>query len=72
MIVEKQEHGPFGVRCKFCGTVAESWHWTALKYAPNGATIGMAYCDCGRTGADSSDRPGMGRVSVRASVDGEP
>lgn len=56
---------PFGARCKYCGTTAESWHWTAREQAPLGATIGMAYCDCGRTGADSSDRTGMGRISVQ-------
>lgn len=58
---------PFRVGCKFCGAVAESWHENFREQAPAGATIGMAYCECGKTGADASDRPGMGRISGPAS-----
>jgi hypothetical protein len=61
----------FGTHCKFCGTVAESWHEKFREQAPDSATIGMAYCECGRTGADSSDRPGMGRISIHESEDRE-
>ena len=61
----------FGVCCKFCGTIAESWPWKFREHAPFGATIGMARCVCGRTCADSSDYPGMGRVLVREPKGGQ-
>lgn len=51
---------PFQVRCSICNTVAESWHRDFLY--PEGVTPGMAWCDCGNVGADSSGVPGRGRI----------
>lgn len=69
---EKRQPQAFSVRCKSCDTVAESWHEKFRIQAPDEATFGMAYCLCGKTGADSSDRPGIGRISGRRSEHGEP
>ena len=51
---------PFQVRCSLCNTLAESWH-RDFPY-PEGATPGMAWCDCGNVGADSSGVPERGRI----------
>ena len=57
---------PFRVRCKRCNSVAESWHYT--QSPPEGATIGMAYCECGKVGADSIGVPGVGRIVTSANL----
>ena len=54
--------GPFRVRCLLCGTVAESWHYSAKAQAPKGATFGMASCKCGTVRCDSMGPEGMGRI----------
>lgn len=59
----------FGIRCQYCGTVAESWHRRFRSQAPAGATIGTARCQCGRTVVDASEVPGKGRLSVRKTKD---
>lgn len=56
--------GPFRVTCLHCGAAAESWHRDFP--APEGATIGMAYCQCGEVGADSMGFIGYGRVLARS------
>lgn len=61
----------FGIRCRYCGTVAESWHRRFRQQAPPGATIGVASCACGKTTVDSSETPGKGRVSVKKSKERE-
>ena len=55
--------GPFRVRCKLCGTVAESWHYSTP--APEGAVIGMAACECGNIRCDSMGFKDYGRVLPR-------
>lgn len=55
--------GPFRVKCLKCGTIAESWHRDLP--APEGAIIGMAFCECGNIGADSMGFIGYGRVLTR-------
>ena len=57
---EDDRNRPFRLRCKLCGTVAESWHRTTR--APVGATIGMASCACGNLRVDSLGVPDKGRV----------
>jgi ribosomal protein S27E len=52
---------PFQVKCPHCGTIAKSWHHST-KYMPKGETRGVAWCECGRTGADSAGVKGVGRV----------
>ena len=44
---------PFRVRCLLCNTIAESWHSIHAAHAPEGATIGMASCGCGKLTVDS-------------------
>lgn len=51
---------PFRRRCLLCGTLAESWHYTAN--APKGATKGMASCECGNITVDSMGYKDRGRV----------
>lgn len=60
----EMDPGPFRVECPLCGTVAESWHRDFP--APKGATIGVAYCECGNIGADSMGFRDYGRVLQRA------
>ena len=56
--------GPFRVKCLKCGTIAESW---LRDYpAPEGAIIGMAFCQCGNIGADSMGFMDYGRILTRA------
>ncbi|SIT02090.1 hypothetical protein [Paracoccus saliphilus] len=55
--------GPFRVRCLRCDTIVESWHRDVST--PKGATIGMAYCQCGNIGADSLVFQDFGRVLFR-------
>lgn len=64
-----EEARPFSVRCEFCGTVAESWHWSDGDHVPEGATVGMAYCACGNTGADSLGVPDKGRFVLKTQGD---
>ena len=58
--IPPKKSGPFSVRCKLCGTIAESWHWSDGDSIPDTAAVGLAYCECGRTGADSLGVPGKG------------
>jgi len=51
---------PFQVRCSLCNTLAVSWH-RDFPY-PEGTSPGMAWCECGNVGADSSGVAGRGRV----------
>jgi hypothetical protein len=59
-MAKKVKQGPFRARCKLCGTVAESWHYTAN--APKGASKGMASCECGNITVDSMGYKDLGRV----------
>lgn len=56
---------PFKAKCPHCRGVVISWHASCID-VPKGASRGLVYCGCGRTGADSSDVDGLGRIiSVR-------
>ncbi len=59
--------GPFRVLCKACNTVAESWY----RYgpAPEGATRGLAACECGAVTAAFIGPPGNGRIMTGAAPD---
>jgi hypothetical protein len=57
--------GPFRVRCLLCGTVAESWHYSAKAQAPKGATFGMASCKCENVRCDSIGGVDSGWVQDR-------
>lgn len=59
MISKQDKPIPFRVRCKNCGTVAESYHYSNV---PVGKTSGMASCECGAIRADSLGIPGKGRI----------
>jgi hypothetical protein len=54
---------PFRIRCKLCNTVAESWHSIHAAHVPEGRTIGMASCECGKVQSDSMGvGPKVGRI----------
>jgi hypothetical protein len=53
---------PFRVRCLLCNTVAESWHSIHTAHVPEGGTIGMASCECGKLTVDSA---GLGSKYAR-------
>lgn len=59
-MAKKVKQRPFRARCKLCGTVAESWHYTAN--APKGASKGMASCECGNITVDNMGYKDLGRV----------
>ena len=59
-MAKKVKQKPFRMKCQLCGTVAESWHYTAN--APKGASKGMASCECGNITVDSMGYKDLGRV----------
>lgn len=54
------QNKPFRMKCRLCGTIAESWHYEAK--APKGAIKGMASCACGNITVDSLGYKNLGRV----------
>lgn len=52
---------PFKAKCPHCSDVIISWHTLCID-VPKGEARGLIYCGCGRTGVDSSDVDGMGRM----------
>lgn len=52
---------PFKATCPHCSEVVVSWHKLCVD-VPKGEKRGLVFCGCGRTGADSADVEGVGRI----------